>query len=963
MTQPANERSPAAPSAPALRWGLPALLALSLAYVSSGRLALLLAIPPGYASAIFPPAGIAVAAVLAGGLRTLPWIFAGSLTLNLWVGLDGGLNGRAITAGFVIALASSLQAWVGGALLRRWLGLPTPMDDGRALLRFLLLLPLVCTVSASLSVSSLALLGMVAAGEGVSSWFTWWIGDTLGVLVMLPLTMVLVGEPRALWRSRGAALSAPIVIGFILFVTIFVRFSAWEQEQSLLEFKLLSREVIERLDKSLEAQEALLEQTERLFASSDLITRAEFSRYTEKALQRYPMIRAIEWAPRITAAARDAYERREGVEIREPSPTSTTLVRAGARSEYFPITYIEPMSGNEAARGLDISVRLTRDMLARASATGRATVSAPVVLVQDLVRAQHSLGAVILLPVPHSSSGDGYVASVLRMRDFVGGIVGFSLEQLFLQVDDIGAGQTVFSNMPEHAPTNAAQFEATLNFGGRQYRVLATPTPAYLQAHHGWQAWGMLVAGLLFIGLLSAALLLSTGHTARIEAEVADRTAALREEKAFTEAVVRSLPGMFYILDDRRRIVRWNHNLTAVFGASEQDVRDGSVLKIAPAEDRELARAAIERVYRTQGYEEIELRLQTPGAPLRRFLVNGQYVEIAGRGYMIGTGVDITERREMEQEVQRGRKVLRTLIDAAPAWLTMVERGGRMLIANRRFGETFGLPQRFIEGKHYSAVFPPENSVRMESMLDASFAGREIEFSDEWHISGLPTLHVHGKCVPVMDGETVVSVVIAIMDITEVHHVQSSLRTANAALERRVEEIRKLQALLQEQAIRDPLTGLFNRRYLDETLEVELIKAQRAGYPVSIVMGDIDRFKKLNDTYGHQAGDQVIRMLADLLREHARASDILCRYGGEEFLLVMPQMSPRDAAARMDAVRLAFAERRINFGTFELAATISFGISAYPDDGKVADRLIAAADRALYEAKANGRNRVELARA
>lgn len=961
MTEPAAPGFPASRAPAASRWGWPALVALGLAYVFSGRLSLMLAIPPGYASAIFPPAGIAVAAVLAGGLRTLPWIFAGSLALNLWVGIGGGLEGRVVAAGFVIAIASSLQALVGGAALRRWLGLPTPMDDERALLRFLLLIPLVCTVSASLSVGGLALLGMVAAGDGASSWFTWWIGDTLGVLVMLPLTMVLVGEPRTLWRSRASALFAPILIGFVLFVAIFVRFSAWEQEESLLEFKLLSREAVERLDTSLDAQEALLEQTERLFGSSDYVTRAEFSRYTTKALQRYPMIRAIEWAPRVPAAARRAFEQRESVEIREPLPQSQKLVRAGPRDEYFPITYIEPYSGNEAAHGLDIAVRISRAMLARASASGRATVSAPVVLVQDLTQGRNVLGAVIVLPVASGNNGDGYVASVLRMQDYIGGIVAFTQPQLYLRVDDVGAGKTIYSNLP--AGAGATLFEATLDFGGRQYRLQSMPTPAYLHAHHGWQSWGMLVAGLLFIGLLSSALLLSTGHTARIEAEVAERTAALHDEKAFTEAVVRSLPGMFYILDDQRRIVRWNHNLTAVFGVNEQALHDGGVLSIAPEEDRELARAAIERVYRTKGYEEIELRLQASGTPPRRFLVNGQYVEIAGRGYLIGTGVDITERREMEQEVQRGRKVLRTLIDAAPVWLTMVERGGRMLIANRRFGETFGLPQRFIEGKHYSAVFPPENSVRMESMLEASFSGREIEFSDEWHISGLPTLHVHGKCVPVMDGETVVSVVIAIMDITEVHHVQSSLRTANAALERRVEEIRKLQALLQEQAIRDPLTGLFNRRYLDETLEVELIKAQRAGYPVSIVMGDIDRFKKLNDTYGHQAGDQVIRMLADLLREHARASDILCRYGGEEFLLVMPQMSPRDAAARMDAVRLAFGERRITFGAFELAATISFGISAYPDDGKVADRLIAAADRALYEAKANGRNRVELARA
>ena len=124
-------------------------------------------------------------------------------------------------------------------------------------------------------------------------------------------------------------------------------------------------------------------------------------------------------------------------------------------------------------------------------------------------------------------------------------------------------------------------------------------------------------------------------------------------------------------------------------------------------------------------------------------------------------------------------------------------------------------------------------------------------------------------------------------------------------------------------------------------------------------MGDIDRFKELNDTYGHQAGDEMIRVLARLLREQARTSDILCRFGGEEFLLVLPGMAPDKARERVDAWREKFSEQRVSFGEFELTATISFGIASYPSHGKTAERLIAAADQALYTAKNLGRNRVE----
>jgi len=188
-------------------------LALVIAYVVTGKLALLLALPPGYASAIFPPAGIAVAAAFIGGRRTLPWILLGSLLLNLWVGYTPShpitLTG-AFAAG-LIALASMLQAAGGGWRLRRAIGYPSPFDKASDVLKFLLLAPAICLVSASLSVSALTLLGILDPAQITTNWAAWWIGDTLGVIVMLPLVFVVAGEPRGLWRSREFSVAVPML--------------------------------------------------------------------------------------------------------------------------------------------------------------------------------------------------------------------------------------------------------------------------------------------------------------------------------------------------------------------------------------------------------------------------------------------------------------------------------------------------------------------------------------------------------------------------------------------------------------------------------------------------------------------------------------------------------------------------------------------------------------------------------
>ena len=134
---------------------------------------------------------------------------------------------------------------------------------------------------------------------------------------------------------------------------------------------------------------------------------------------------------------------------------------------------------------------------------------------------------------------------------------------------------------------------------------------------------------------------------------------------------------------------------------------------------------------------------------------------------------------------------------------------------------------------------------------------------------------------------------------------------------RQLAQIRALKAQLEEQAIRDPLTGLYNRRYLDDALERELVRAQREGYPVSVAMLDLDRFKALNDAHGHPAGDAVLVALSKSLREQVRAGDLACRWGGEEFLLLLPNMPLAAAATRVDKLRARFGASSVTAGRQE----------------------------------------------
>ncbi len=210
-------------------------------------------------------------------------------------------------------------------------------------------------------------------------------------------------------------------------------------------------------------------------------------------------------------------------------------------------------------------------------------------------------------------------------------------------------------------------------------------------------------------------------------------------------------------------------------------------------------------------------------------------------------------------------------------------------------------------------------------------------------------------------GETVHYVALK-HDISDRKRMETDLKETNAMLEHQLTEIHRLQEELRELAVRDGLTNLFNRRYLDETLERELARAKREGYPLSLVMIDIDHFKKLNDTYGHQAGDKVLRELAALLWGDIRAEDVPCRYGGEEFMVLLPRMPLDVALERAEDWRRTFQTTHVPFGDFQLETTISCGLSAYPDHARTPDELVRCCDEALYRAKRGGRNRCEIHR-
>jgi diguanylate cyclase (GGDEF)-like protein len=213
---------------------------------------------------------------------------------------------------------------------------------------------------------------------------------------------------------------------------------------------------------------------------------------------------------------------------------------------------------------------------------------------------------------------------------------------------------------------------------------------------------------------------------------------------------------------------------------------------------------------------------------------------------------------------------------------------------------------------------------------------------------------------PVLDENGAITHFIAIkQDVTDQRRIRNELESAHRELAVRLSEIETLNTLLREQAVRDPLTGLHNRRYLEETMKRDIPRVRRSRESLVVATIDVDSFKAVNDLHGHAVGDRVLLQLADVLLGHVRTSDLVCRTGGEEFVVVLPNAGIAGALKRAEDWRSAFAACTVEGrdGAF-VRTTISIGLARFRDPGESFAACLKRADEALYAAKRAGRNRV-----
>ncbi len=442
------------------------------------------------------------------------------------------------------------------------------------------------------------------------------------------------------------------------------------------------------------------------------------------------------------------------------------------------------------------------------------------------------------------------------------------------------------------------------------------------------------------------------------------------EEAAYYRQVLSHTPDPALVVDEMGRILDVSINCTHMLGRSHQQLVHGSLFELLIPEQVSRARAHFAAILDGQHTASQEYAAYHTQHGMQWLEINGRLI----RDTLLRTRAifvvcrDINQRKQTESALKKSETHYRTLIESARSLILHMNPQGHILFMNSFAEDFFGYAPGELIGQHVVGTIVPQ----VESMTNRDLSQMiEAIFRDlkNYRTNINENMRKNGERVwiawsngAIFDQEGKLIEICSVgNDVTEQRHARSTLEAAHHQLKQQYAEINQLQAKLQEQVTRDPLTNLFNRRYLDETLEREIARCKREHLPLAIVIMDIDYFKSINDQHGHEAGDTVLQITARLLLEHTRSEDIVCRYGGEEFVAVLPGASLSHALERAESWRLSFERLDFAYKTHVIKSTMSFGVSAFPQHASDQDTLIRLADDALYLAKFNGRNLIRTA--
>ncbi|WP_210668607.1 diguanylate cyclase [Pseudomonas protegens] len=774
--------------------------------------------------------------------------------------------------------------------------------------------------------------------------------------------------------SAWAVALVVLVAGGLLTAALALAAQGVYKQQLRQRFELLASERFSRIAERFDEQQQRLDGLRRFFGFSNTVTSLEFDGYARPLLQR---TLAYAWAPRVEAAQRAEFERhaREhsgpGYVIRDQDAQGQWRP-APQRDHYFPVLYTQSGEMPGLPYGLDLAGQgAAQAALARALGPGSMAVSEPLAL-YDIP--SYARGLLLVAPVfsdanEHGAAA-GYVMALLSMRELVSdGRPVATDDNLVVRIVDpsgLQGPEVMFDSLNQAAPLSLASNQV-LQLADHRFQLSILPSLAFLQANRSSAVLAVVLLGGLLSLLLSALLYNLFSQRQRALALVEQRTAELRVSEQSLRGTHNQLRS---VLDAATQVAIIATNLKGVvstfnagaermlgYPASEAIGQLRLDHLVLPEELSQRAQALSLRYGRTiaggqamfaetvqaQGAEPGEWTLlRADGSQLvANMLVTAMLDE---QGLWVGylaICIDVTERRRVHEALAARDRLLEKLSAEVPGGIYQyrLDANGHSCFpyASQGLYDIYEVDLQQLR-EDATLVFErihPDDLDRVRRSVRYS-AEHLAPWREEYRVC-LPRAGlrwVRGEATPEVGEQGCTLWHGYLTDISDLKGVEEELRALS---------------------VTDSLTGIHNRRYFQERLKVELERAQREGLALAVIMLDIDHFKCINDRFGHAMGDRVLRSLCQRIGQRLRRTDVFCRLGGEEFMVLCPGSDAEQA--RLLALELWQGVRTLPVeGVGQVTA--SFGVAGWrPGEG--ADALLLRADAGVYIAKQAGRDRVE----
>ena len=908
----------------------------ALAYFVLGSAGLALAIPPGYASPVFPAAGFAVAMALQWGNRVLPGVWIGSLAINLAVAFkDGSLSWTSLLSAACVAFGAVAQAWCARKLVARRLGDRwRQLESENTVLQLLLFAgPLACVIAASVGVTVLYGRGIIDAYEVAFSWWNWWAGDTLGVLIFAPMTLIFLFRAAAPWKGRQLSVAVPTLTLLVLSGAAFVATSRWEHQYQMDEIATTATQLVQKLETRIVAHHEVLSSLRRLIEVIPDLDYGQFDYFTRLTLTDNRDIFALSINPYVAQEARAAFEagmRRstqfKDFRIAERNPDGK-LVPASSRPNYVSVAFIAPLAGNASAVGYDIySEPVRREAIDRAIRTRAPAATAPIRLVQEN---RQRVGQLVLHPAyrPHSAAASftalpaAFAVGVIKIDEMIEIALSNRLPQgLVFNVSDPAAPhelRTLYRSHSENlAPPAGYLWHGAVTMSDRLWDVEVFPTQQYLSDHRPWGAWLVGMGGMLFAALLQLLIFGITGRTFAVQRRVEEQTreihskgealqASLNEHDSLIQRIpvgvfkarfsAHGVAGLEYVspLWCRQRGV----------DAAEVLLDPGLALRNIHSEDRSSLLAGINSAY------EKGTPFAWQGRIVRDGVIGWVRVEASPtrleNGDLIWDGIqiDITSQKASEER----QRLLSTAMSQSNAAIVVTDTSGNIAFVNDALVKTTGFSREEVIGHNPRIFKSGDTDLTVYRDLWRTIMSRQTWRGEIKNRNKSGELYWEFATIsPVTDEGGNITHFIAIKEnITERKRKDAELQRAKEAAEAAgIAKSRFLATMSHE--IRTPMNGIIGLSQL--ALEKE-VSAEGRSYLEKIYASSQSLLRILNDVLdyskiesGHIALERAPFDLDDLLDRLRGLFTLTAEDNGLDFSIAVGSDVPRTLVG--DSLRL-----------------------------------------------------------